>query len=41
MSPCELWWHIEACQPVKMYGRMSEDEVREIYENTYGPSEPL
>jgi hypothetical protein len=36
MSPAELWWLIEAKQPVKMYGSMTEDEVRQIYEETYG-----
>jgi hypothetical protein len=40
MSPVELWWHIEAGQPVKMYGNQTEDEVRDIYEETYGPFQP-
>lgn len=37
MSPTEVWWHLEAGQPVKMYGSMTEDEVQEIYEDAYGP----
>jgi hypothetical protein len=31
-----LWWLVEAAQPVRMYGSMTEDEVREIYEEAYG-----
>jgi hypothetical protein len=38
MTPRELWWLFEAKKPVKMYGKMTEDEVRQIYEETYGPS---
>lgn len=38
MTPAELWWFLEAKKPPKMYGAMSEDEVRQIYEETYGTS---
>jgi hypothetical protein len=38
MQPIELWWLIEARKPVRMYGRMTEDEVEEIYFETYGSS---
>jgi len=38
--PIELWWLIEANKPVKMYGRMTEDEVAEIYEEEYGEYQP-
>ena len=40
MSPVELWWHIEAGQPVKMYGNMTEAECDEIYTEAYGPYQP-
>jgi hypothetical protein len=36
MTPRELWWLFEAKKPPTMYGKMSEDEVRQIYEETYG-----
>ena len=36
MTPRELWWFIEAKTPAKMYGSMTEAEVRQIYEETYG-----
>lgn len=36
MHPVEFWWLVEAKKPVKMYGSMSEDEVREIYEKAHG-----
>jgi hypothetical protein len=39
-SPTELRWWIEAKTPVRMYGAMTEDEVREIYEETYGSNGP-
>jgi hypothetical protein len=35
--PIELHWLVEARKPVKMIGRMTEDEVRQIYHETYGP----
>lgn len=28
---------MEAKRPVKMYGKLTESEVRELYEDTYGP----
>jgi hypothetical protein len=37
LSPTELWWWVEAKRPVRMYGRMTEDEVRQIYDEAYGP----
>lgn len=36
MHPTEIHWVLEAIRPVKMYGNMTEDEVAEIYEETYG-----
>ena len=35
--PIELWWLLEAKKPVKMYGNMTEYEVKEIYEDEFGP----
>jgi hypothetical protein len=35
-----VWWLYEAKKPVRMFGRMTEDEVRDIYEETYGPYQP-
>jgi hypothetical protein len=35
-TPTELFWLCEARQPVKMYGSMTEAEVRDIYEDAYG-----
>jgi hypothetical protein len=37
-DPRELWWLVEAVKPPKMYGKMTEDEVAEIYEEAYGRS---
>ncbi len=39
MDPQEFWWWVEAKRPPKMYGKMTEAEVEEIYEETYGPKE--
>lgn len=36
LSPLELWWLLEAKQPPKMYGSMTEDQVAQIYEEEYG-----
>lgn len=36
MTPTEYWWLAEANKPKRMYGDMTEDEVRQIYEETYG-----
>jgi hypothetical protein len=36
LHPTEFWWLAEAHRPVKMYGSMSEDDVAQIYEETYG-----
>jgi hypothetical protein len=35
-----VWWLLKAKKPTRMFGRMTEDEVREIYEETYGPYQP-
>jgi hypothetical protein len=32
MTPTEIFWLIEAKQPPKMYGKMTEDEVAELYD---------
>lgn len=32
----QFWWLAEFKRPVKMYGSMTEDQVRQIYEETYG-----
>lgn len=39
MHPEEFWWLVEANQPPKMYGTMTEDEVAELYEWKYGTNE--
>ena len=39
LHPTEFWWLVEANRPVKMYGDMTEDQVRQIYEETYGDRE--
>jgi len=36
MAPIELWWLLEAKKPPKDYAGMSEYEVAELYEETYG-----
>jgi hypothetical protein len=36
MHPVELWWWIEANQPEKMYGKMTEVEAKHAYERAYG-----
>ena len=40
MTPVELFWLLEAKQPAKMYGSMTEQEVAEIYAETYGEYHP-
>jgi hypothetical protein len=35
LHPRELWWLFEAARPPKTFGRMSEAEVREIWQETY------
>ena len=40
LSPTEFWWWVEARTPKPTWGDkhpMSEDEVRDIYEDAYGP----
>ena len=37
LHPTEFWWLLEAKRPARMYGSMTETEVREIYHETYGP----
>lgn len=36
LTPTEFWWLVEANKPVKMYGKMTEYEVKAIYEEAYG-----
>jgi hypothetical protein len=36
MHPTEFWWLFDQRKPVKMYGRMTEAEVEEIYNKAYG-----
>lgn len=38
LHPDEFWWIAEAKQPPEMYGSMTEDQVREIYEDAYAAS---
>jgi len=40
MHPIKLWWLMEAKKPITMHGDMTEDRVREIYEETYGRPSP-
>jgi hypothetical protein len=39
LTPTEFWWLVDAKRPVKMYGSMTEFEVAQIYEDTYGEPE--
>lgn len=39
LHPDEIWWILDARRPAKMYGKMTEDEVRKIYEEDFGPIE--
>lgn len=36
LSPLEFRWLLEVYKPVKMYGKMSEAEVAELYAKAYG-----
>ena len=36
MSPREMWWLMEAKIPPKMYGSLSEAEISDLYDRTYG-----
>jgi hypothetical protein len=36
LHPIEFYWIAEVRRPKRMYGNMTEDEVAEIYEETYG-----
>jgi len=40
LHPQEFWWMAEAKRPPKMYGKMSEHEVAEMYEEAYGEWHP-
>jgi hypothetical protein len=43
LSPAEFWWWVEARTPKPTWGDkhpMFEDEVRDIYEDAYGPYQP-
>lgn len=35
----EFWWLLDAKKPVKMFGKMTESEVAEIYADAYGEPE--
>jgi hypothetical protein len=39
LTPAEFWWLLDAKKPVKFYGKMSEFEVAQIYNETYGEPE--
>lgn len=39
LTPTEFWWLMKANEPVKMYGKMTEYEVKAIYEEAYGVEE--
>jgi hypothetical protein len=34
--PLELHWLINAKKPVRMFGSLTEDQIRQIYHETYG-----
>lgn len=36
LTPEEFWWNVELRKPVKMFGKMTEAEVEQIYKETYG-----
>lgn len=36
LHPIEFYWLADMNRPKRMYGQMTEDEVRQIYEETYG-----
>lgn len=36
LTPREWWWLHDARQPPRMYGSLSEAEVAELYDETYG-----
>lgn len=36
LRPIEAWWLIESRQPARQFGKMSETEISEIYEDAYG-----
>ncbi|RFA24346.1 hypothetical protein CAI21_21975 [Alkalilimnicola ehrlichii] len=38
LHPVEFWWLVQAKTPTRMYGSLTEDEVAELYEDTYGDS---
>lgn len=39
LHPTELWWLIDAKRPRKMYGSMTEDTVRELYDELMAAEE--
>lgn len=41
LTPKEFWWLLDSKKPIKMYGKMTEDEVAQIYRETYGDAEEL
>lgn len=34
-NPTQFWWIAEARQPIKMFGKMTQPEVEQIYDETY------
>ncbi|MGE0602233.1 MAG: phage tail assembly chaperone [Xanthobacteraceae bacterium] len=36
LHPTEFWWLVDSRKPAKRYGSMTEDQVAELYEDTYG-----
>jgi hypothetical protein len=36
LRPIEFWWLLDAKRPPKMYGSMTEQQVAQIYMETYG-----
>lgn len=35
LTPTEFYWILDAKQPVKMFGKMTEHEVAAIYDEAY------
>lgn len=38
LHPVEFWWLVEANRAPKTFGKMTEAEVAEMYEDAYGSS---
>jgi hypothetical protein len=39
MTPEEAWWLIEARSPKRMYGRLTEEEAEELYQEIMAEEE--